>query len=772
MGFDFGGISVATTKKQIIAESSKMILVDNYKPDSNERYVALLLDRHPNALQLKRLETLLAEAKITNYSILYIFKPFLTSEQSLPGAVLDYVKLNSNDCIEFLNTRKVDALIPFGQALYLITRETGLGTLQPKFFYNFITWRTYFYWNRVKGQVDLNHPICHVFPVDSLGECFSTLQTEISRSEWQTYKTNLLKKQLEQIKTLDKFYTPNLAPTKVVKIKTTEAFDKFIEEHLGSEECAWDTETTSYDWMTGDFICHTFAFDEDTGYYVDWSVADPQKIIKLLNSCKKVICANGKYDTKWLWKHAKREISGKRVYYKEDVGCFYPTDGTDLLAHCIDTSMLKGLGPLSWFWTSLGGYWQALDDYKDRAKIKSYDQIDRETLEDYASDDAVATLRIWHELVKWVKYLDKEYPNSKDPRFGIYNFYQERVAYAYPHWIDLEYRGVYVNKEYLLESQARFEKEVNEIEDKLLKLWEGKQSFLKERSDITSPAKLGKAFMEMQFEPVETSESGIYKTDDKALQVWARAGREGIKDLQKLRKILKCLKTFIGASSDEIANAFSEYEEDEVGSENGWLTLLKYHPEDDSYRVHPEHNFMGTATTRDACLKPNLQQLTSKGDYAMPVLRNMWTANPEKTRMLTADYSSLQARIVLQDTFFNVENKPDAGLWDVYREGGVDDLHCKSAVGFFETPVGGIAVDVEDEKGNKYLFGGKMNVVVIRKGKTEPEIIKAKALDETDTLSENQTVEVLHEGSNEPEVIKVTDLSQYDKVLRIGVPMN
>lgn len=763
MGFDFGDISVVTTKKQIIAESSKMVLVDKYDPSSTEKYTVLLLDRQPNALQLKRLEGLIYEAGLHNYSILYIFKPFLTSEQPLPGAVMDFIKLNKNDCISFINKRNVGAIIPFGQALYLITEETGLGALQPKHFYNFLTWRTYFYWNRVKGQTDQNHPMCHIFPVDTVGETFPTLQTEISKSEWKTYKTNLLSKQLELIKNDKDLFIPSLKPTKVIKIKTVEAFDKFIEEHLGADECAWDTETTSYDWLTGNFICHSFAFDEETGYYVDWKIADPQKIIKLLNSCKVVVCANGKYDTKWLWKHAKREVSGTRIYYKEDPGCFYPTDEIDMLAHCIDTNMLKGLGPLSWFCTGLGGYWQALNNYKDRAKIKSYAQIDTDILEDYASDDAVATLRVFHELLRWVRKIDKEYPNSKDIRFTIESFYEERVMYAYPHWIDLEYKGVYVNKDFLLESQARFEKEIIEIEDHLLKLWEGKQSFLKERKDITSTTKLGKAFMEMQFEPVETSESGIYKTDDKALQTWMRAGREGIKELQKLRKICKCLKTFIGGSSDEVMNAFSDFEEDEIDADNGWLTLIKYHPEDNSYRLHPNHNFMGTATTRDACTNPNLQQLTSKGDFAEPVLRNMWVKDPEKVVMLTADYSSLQARIVLQDTFFNTEHKPDAGLWDVYKVGGIDDLHSKSAVGFFETPVGGITVEVEDENGKTYLFGGKTNVKVIREGVTK--VIKAAALQETDTLSPKQ--EILVEREEHKKIIHVTDLSQFDNVLNL-----
>lgn len=124
MGFDFGDISVVTTKKQIIAESSKMVLVDKYDPSSEEKYTVLLLDRQPNALQLKRLEGLIYEAGIHNYSILYIFKPFLTSEQPLPGAVMDFIRLNKNDCISFINKRNVGAIIPFGQALYLIDRKS------------------------------------------------------------------------------------------------------------------------------------------------------------------------------------------------------------------------------------------------------------------------------------------------------------------------------------------------------------------------------------------------------------------------------------------------------------------------------------------------------------------------------------------------------------------------------------------------------------------------------------------------------------------------
>ncbi len=765
MAFSFGETKVSATKKQVISEVSKLVLSEAYKSNSTERYVVFLLDRQPNVIQLKRLESMISDARIFNYTILYSLKPFLTSDQKINGELYKYLANNESEWLDHLKDRKVDVIVPFGQAMYLITRETGFGALQPKNFYNSITTNSYFYWNVVEGQTNLNHPKAHIFPVDSIGECFPILEGEMSKFNWQSFKTKFLEVQLRQIKETKEFYTPDLSPVKIVKLKTKEEFDILIDKYMNTKEIAWDTETTGFDWLDGNFICHTLAFDDTTGYYVPWSVIDPQKLIALLKSSETLVCANGKFDTKWLWRFASRLVTENGVSYKEEPGCFYPTDGIDLLAHCIDPGQLKGLGPLSWLYTSLGGYWQALDEYKSRAKIKSYAEIPEDTLSEYAAYDAVATMRAWHALQDKCHEIDQKFPNQKDVRFTIWNFYTERVRYAYPHWIDLEYKGVYVNKETLIESQERFEKELDDIQTRLLNLWEGKQSYIKQKSDLMSTQKLGKAFMEMQFPPVETSEAGIYKTDDAALKVWIREGVEGIKDLQLLRKTDKCLKTFIGASSDEFQNSFSEFEEDETDSENGWLTLIKYHDEDKSYRLHPIHNFMGTATTRDSCIKPNLQQLTSKGDFAEPVLKNLWTKDPEKIVMLTADYSSLQARIALQDTFFNKVHCPDPGLWDVYKEGGVDDLHCKSAVGFFEDPVGGQVIEVEDENGKQYFFGGKQNVLIKRNNQNK--IIKAVELNETDIICENQKIIVLREGKDQE--INVTNLSELDKVVSLEV---
>lgn len=738
MAFDFSGFKATNTKKNIKTNTVNFIIMDHYNEKSSKPYVVFIIDRLFLSFSDRKFIEVVEDLGCTNYTVLYAFNVPLHFNQKIEGAVKTFVVNNRSKCLDWLETsgRNVDALVPFGQALYLITNETGRGSLETSNFYNYIFGQHYFYWGCVEGQLFPNHIETHIFPVDSVDTIFP-IDPESATNNLLTcecYRTNFLRKQVEFIiNNYGRFYTPPKKEIKMEVIKTVEGFNKFIEEHMNSPMVAWDTETTSFDYTTGDFICHTFAFDEITGYYVDWDCADPQKIIKLLNSCKEVWCANGKYDTKWLWYKGIKHVDNNGVItYKEDPESFYPTDGIDLLAHCLDTSQLKGLGPLSWFYTTLGGYWNKLDEYKDRAKIKSYADIPKNILESYAAYDAVATFRVALELQKIVKDIDKKFINDKDYRFGVWDFYKERVTYSYPNWIDLEYKGVYVNKEFLIETRDKLEKEINEILNYLLNLWKDKQTFIKEKNDIYSATKLGKAFMEMGFETVPVNKAGIFKTDEECLAVWERNGREGIKELQRLKHLVKCLTTFIGASSEDSLNIFTENEEDELESENGWLTLLRYHPEDNSYRLHPAHNFMGTATLRDSCTRPNLQQLTSKGEFAHIVLRNMWVEDAEKYVMLTCDYSSLQARIILQDTYFNSIHSPDPGLLNVYGVGGSDDLHSQSSVGFFEGPTGGQVLDVEDEQGSKYIIGGKQIIKVIRNGK-EQEILALDLL-ETDTL--------------------------------------
>jgi DNA polymerase I-like protein with 3'-5' exonuclease and polymerase domains len=762
MAFTFGGVSVATKRTSLQLSEAKMILTESYKSDSKERYIVILLDRIPNAVQEKRLLNLILEENINNYTIIYPFKVALSSSEKIPGSVGEFVRTNENRWCDYVKDRKVDAIVTLGQALYCITKETGKGTLMPYHFYNYITGITYFYWNSLNWQSNPNHPVTHIFPADSVSECFPTLDTAISQANWKTYKTEFLKLQFKNVVNINKFWLPNLNIPKLYKVNSKEEADKFFEDHMNEKEISWDTETTSFNWWDPkeDFICHTFAFNDDEGYYIPWKFIDPIKEIKMFRSSKRLICANGKYDTKWLWKRAERKIDKDgKVYYIEHPECFYPTDGSDLLAHALNTGRVHGLGPLSWLYTCLGGYWQKLDHYKDVNNIKNYDDIPKDILSDYAALDPVATIRAFHACEKLCHEIDKKFPNTKDERYTIWSFYKERMAYSYPNWIDLEYYGVYVNKDFILETQAKLEKELTELKEKLCNLWkEPSGGIIATPEDIGSATKLGKAFMQMQWEPVELNKSGIYTTGDDSLNVWVRNNRPGATDLVRFRRVLKCLGTFIGASgSGEYANAFADDEEvsNEEESENGWLKLLIYHPEDKSWRLHPSHNFMMTETTRDSCFNPNLQQLTSKGDLAEIVLRNMWVDKPGETDMLTGDYSSLQARIALQDTYFNDKYCPDPGLIKVYGPEGNDDLHSTTATGVFEEPVGGKVVDIKDENGKTYMFGAKSWIKVKRDGK----FIKIKAIDiqETDEMPNTQEVVIEKFGKEETEKISEVD---------------
>jgi|LSPY01.1.fsa_nt_gi DNA polymerase I-like protein with 3'-5' exonuclease and polymerase domains len=738
MAFEFGGISIRTQKKLLTVESTDMVIQENYKEDSTVPYYAFLIDRVPDALMKQKFNGLLLKEKITNFTILYPLKTTLYPKDKIQGSILDRFLSDENKWYEYIKGRNLRALVVFGQALYLLTRDTDL---MAKHFYDFITDKTYFYHGSLPTLHSVpEHPTTTVFPVDSIGFCFTSLDTALAQQNWQTMETAFFIKQIHLMASTPKYWMPKKDPIKLTYINSEKEAKEFFQQHENLPEVAWDLETDGFNPRKNDIICATFAFEENEAFYVPWEFIDPQDMIKMLDSCKVRVGANGKFDTKFIWTHGIKEIDDKgKITYKPYPYCIYPTDGVDLLAHVLNTERPVGLKVLAWLYTSVGGYEQKLDDYVRKARITNYGEIPREILKEYSSYDAVVTLRIFHCLIRLCKEIDRKFPNEKDPRFTIWDFYKERITYAYPQWIDIEYEGVVVNKNKLMENKATIEKQIKEIETKLLTIWDIPPE---DKKKLYSTEYLGKMFMKLGWEPVNLSKKGIYKTDIEALEKWLYYERPGVEEMIHLRHLMQVLKTYIGVSNeDEWADAFNdEDKDDDYETTTGWLAVMEFDEKDKLWKLYPQHRYAGTETFRDSCRNPNLQNLPAKADLAGMVVSNLGSPDPENVLLMTADYSSLQARFATQNTCWN-QSGPDKSLYSIYSEGGSEDMHSTTSLAEFEIPLNTKAIEVEIvETGKKYVFGDKQKIKVKRNN--EWVIINPLKLQENDEIIDEELYNV------------------------------
>ncbi|MFW6143441.1 MAG: DNA polymerase [Patescibacteria group bacterium] len=107
-------------------------------------------------------------------------------------------------------------------------------------------------------------------------------------------------------------------------------------------------------------------------------------------------------------------------------------------------------------------------------------------------------------------------------------------------------------------------------------------------------------------------------------------------------------------------------------------------------RLHSSYMQIGADTGRFACSKPNLQQVPSEEEF-----RSCFNA-PEGRKMVTADYSQVELRIL-------AEMSEDPTLIKAFRAG--KDLHTFTASQMFEIPEEEVHHDVERFQAKSINFG-------------------------------------------------------------------
>ncbi|WAB25010.1 DNA polymerase family A [Lysinibacillus phage vB_LfM_LysYB1] len=397
---------------------------------------------------------------------------------------------------------------------------------------------------------------------------------------------------------------------------------------------------------------------------------------RLLEHNKRIkkVAHNGKFDMKWLLAKYGIDVSNF---------AFDP-----MLAHYVAVTEERGghgLKELAWEHTDMGGYDNALDEYKatlPEAIRHNYDNIPWKILREYAAADVDCTMR----LIPVFKPMIEANPKWKEAydKLFILGSYALR---------DIEMNGIKLSEERLAEFDTVFPERIKEIEDKLrqypeviqierekLKMFETRQLEMKKPKAERDPEILKwnkyKNFKfnfgsvvqlrELLFERLGLTTPFL---TDKGDEKRRKRQEITIDEMSTGSETLEYLE-----DKHPIASLLSEWRKLDklygtyIAPANTWIG--------EDGLVHPTFNLTGTVTTRLSSEAPNAQNFPRKSNdpfafnYKYGVKKLFVSRFGDDGVIMQFDYSQLELRVAAM--FSN-----DPQLLQAYRDG--KDLHIYAA---------------------------------------------------------------------------------------------
>lgn len=527
--------------------------------------------------------------------------------------VKSVVKTYANEGVNLKNyIRPNSRIITLGRALYAITKSDDV---KADCFADIIFNKTYIYSPELKS---------YVFPTYSLSK-ISGQQT------WERHHAIFQCKEARALAPI----TPRV-PT--LKCNLVEDLEAFYKEHESDPITTIDIETSSLDFVTGEIGCVTMAFNGQEGFYLRWADILKVGVGKFSNFIKDKfqVYANGKFDTKFLLSNGVEREALKISF------------DTHLAGHVINEARYNRLKSHAWYYTYYGGYDKALDDFKEKHGVHNYLEIEESILMDYAVKDAIVTFQVFRAMKTQIEELDKRYP--MDNGWSLKRYYYEIVIPSVNMFVDIEYRGVFVDT-------GKLEEESRKIQDNLEQIKKEFHDYTKTDPllvNIESPEDLGKLFQKRGLPMIEVGKKGIYLSNDDILEKYVTMGYKEAEIIQRYRGMAIIQKTFVGLKEKN----------------SGFWQYLKYHKEDGSYRIHSNYGVMLAESGRYTCKEPNMQNIPSHGEWASFV-RGHFTVPSDEYVFMSVDYSGLQMRLA------TILSK-DVELTDIFiNQAG--DVHSKTA---------------------------------------------------------------------------------------------
>lgn len=407
------------------------------------------------------------------------------------------------------------------------------------------------------------------------------------------------------------------------------AFEKWLERLQNAELFAFDTETTSLDYIDAEIVGVSFAVECGEAAYLplahDYDEApaqlDRSAILEQLRPLlededRKKVGQNLKYDANVLLNHG---IQLRGIAFDTMLESYVLNSTAS--RHDMDSLALKYLGQTTIHFEDVAG---------KGAKQVTFNQVPIDVAAPYAAEDADITLQLHQKI----------WPQLESDK-ALARLFNEIELPLLPILAEMEHHGVLIDAPMLEQQSGELSERMTELEQQAFVLAE--QEF-----NLSSPKQIQEILFEKQQLPViKKTPKGQPSTAEDVLQELA-LDYPLPKLLLEHRSMSKLKSTYTDKLPQQI------------------------HPK--TGRVHTSYHQAVTATGRLSSSNPNLQNIPIRNKEGRRI-RQAFIAPTGKV-LVAADYSQIELRIM-------AHLSADTGLLDAFQRG--DDIHSATAAEIFNT---------------------------------------------------------------------------------------
>ena len=415
------------------------------------------------------------------------------------------------------------------------------------------------------------------------------------------------------------------------------SFTQWLDKLNNCESFAFDTETTSVDYMKAELVGLSFAVEVGKAAYVPLThdyVGAPEQLDKawvlaqlkplLESKTIKKIGQNLKYDANVL-SHEGIELQGVDFDTMIESYCY----NSVATRHNMDALALKYLDYKTVHFEDIAG---------KGAKQLTFNQIDIEKAGHYAAEDADITLRLHQAIFPALKQLPEQL-----------SVYSEIEMPLMPVLAQMEQTGVLIDSDLLAEQSQSIGQRLDELEIEAHNL--AGKSF-----NLGSPKQLQQIlFEELKIPVIKKTPKGAPSTAEEVLQELAL-------DYPLPKVILE------NRGLSKLKSTYTDKLPMMVSNKTG--------------RVHTSYHQAVTATGRLSSTDPNLQNIPIRSEQGRKI-RQAFIA-PTDHKIVAIDYSQIELRIMA-----HLSN--DKGLVSAFSEG--KDIHRATAAEIFAVELDEVTSD-------------------------------------------------------------------------------
>ncbi len=483
----------------------------------------------------------------------------------------------------------------------------------------------------IKKDLELEYSVDELAPSEPDSEGLLAIFTELEFRPWVN--------EINSDASADTNESP-LTPTLVTEYETVfdeTRLDIWLEKLASADAFAFDTETTSIDYMEAKLVGLSFCCEAGKAAYVpmahNYEGAPVQLAMELVlskirplleNPEKTIIGQNLKYDISVMARHG---VSIKAKVIDTMLESYVLNSVAS--RHNMDALALNYLGLSTVHFEDIAG---------KGVKQLTFNQIELDKAGHYAAEDADITFRL-HQVL-WPRL-------QAEGRLA--SVYQDIEIPLVPILSDVERGGVLLDEEQLKLQSRELEKRLHELEQEAYGL-------AGEEFNLGSPKQLQQIFFEKLGLPViKKTPKGQPSTAEPVLQ-----------ELALDYPLPKVIMEYRGLS--KLKSTYTDQLPKQIAQSTG--------------RIHTSYHQAVTATGRLSSSDPNLQNIPIRTQEGRRVRRAFIA--PDGYKIMAADYSQIELRIM-------AHLSQDKGLIHAFKNGL--DIHKATAAEVF----GGAVSDVSDD---------------------------------------------------------------------------